>query len=70
MDAKLADGFVVVDTDTGKVWKTHGKYVWAQQGHAKNAWNVQHYGQKFGDQTRYVVRPVRFIDMETGDYLT
>ena len=63
-----ADGYIIIDRN-GSIWASKkGQQVWKTAGQAKNAWAV-HNG-KFTTQSVAVCRPVRFIDMETGDYLT
>lgn len=70
-----ADGYVILDTSTGELWENRrGKRVWSRKVDAANAYNVGSYGQKdvplFSQQDVFVVRPIRFIDMETGHYFT
>jgi hypothetical protein len=68
----VADAYIIVDSETGKIWDNgRHKKTWEKPGYAKNAWNVGRYRQpQFNEQTRFVCRPVRFIDMETGHYFT
>lgn len=65
-----ADGYIIVDN--GSIWANRtGKSVWKTAGRAKNAWNVGRYRMpKFSEQDQAVCRPVRFVDMETGNYFT
>jgi hypothetical protein len=70
-----ADGYVIIDTTTGTFWENaKGKRIWNTKGAAVRAYGVGHeYNKdipKYSDQTVFVVRPVRFIDMETGHYFT
>jgi hypothetical protein len=72
-----ADGYVVLDTETGALFSRNGSTVWPTSAGAKNAWNGCRIWSRtsaerptFSQQSRFVVRPVRLIDMETGDYLT
>ncbi len=47
--------YMVYDTETETYWSnSKGKSVWANQGHAKNAWCVGNRGT-FNKQTRYVI---------------
>lgn len=64
------DGYVVFDTIEGKLWRTT---IYGSRGAAKNSWNAGAGWRDhpyFNDQTKCVVRPVRIIDMDTGDYFT
>lgn len=48
---------MVYDTETGEYWSNgKGKSVWANPGHAKNAWNCCNYRNgPFSNQSRYVI---------------
>jgi hypothetical protein len=64
------DGYVIWDTERYCMWRSRkDQTVWQKPGWAKNAWNV-HNTPKFSEQTRFVCKPVRFVDWKTGDYLT
>lgn len=46
---------MVYDTETNTYWKNNsGKSVWANQGHAKNAWACKNSGT-FKEQTRFII---------------
>lgn len=62
-----ADGYVIVHE--GRLWSSRkGQQVWKTAGQAKNAWGV--HNTAFSKQTEAVCVPVRFINTDTGDYLT
>lgn len=62
-----ADGYVIISE--GRIWASRkGQQVWKTPGQAKNAWGV--HNTTFSQQFEATCRPVRFVDMETGDYLT
>jgi hypothetical protein len=52
--------YVIVDTETNEFVTINHKAAWTKVGNAKNAWNTQrfYHGTLFGEQTRYVVRPM------------
>ncbi|MGY3589332.1 hypothetical protein [Bradyrhizobium sp. USDA 4350] len=69
------DGYILFDTETGKPW---GMQVFARRCDAGNSYNankrwVMNLGRDvpgWTRQTRFIAKPIRIIDAETGDYFT
>jgi hypothetical protein len=68
--SSVVDGYIVIDTHRGTIWNAGSKRVWVLPAHAKNAWCANRREGRFNAQKRFVVRPVRFVDVETGNYFT
>lgn len=71
-----ADGYILFDTKTGKPWDLR---VYTRKGDAGNSYNAnKNYldGRwnpdvpSWKNQTRVVAKPIRIIDMETGQHFT
>lgn len=65
MGTMKPDAFGVWDTELQRWFRRPNKFAWGSKNAAANAWNVGRYGKpKFSEQTRYVVKPIKFFAID------
>jgi hypothetical protein len=63
---KVNDGFILFDTETGQPESLRVYKRKCDVGNSYGQWNRP----SWTDQTRFIAKPIRIIDAETGDYFT